>query len=50
MLVDNSMQTNIPGIFAAGDCIGGIFQISKAVYEGSKAGMEAIKFIRNLHK
>ena len=33
IVVDEQMQTNIPGIFAAGDCTGGLLQISKAVYE-----------------
>jgi len=40
------METNIKGIYACGDCTGGLFQISKAVYEGTKAGMEVIKYIR----
>lgn len=44
--VDEKMATNVPGLFAAGDCTGGILQISKAVYEGSRAGLEAIKFLR----
>lgn len=47
ILVDENMATNIPGLFAAGDCTGGLLQISKAVYEGAKAGMEAIKYLRN---
>ena len=35
--VDAHMQTNIEGIFAAGDCVGGLLQISKAVGEGAVA-------------
>ena len=27
-----------PGLFAAGDCTGGLLQVAKAVYEGAKAG------------
>ena len=46
IVVDKNMQTNIDGLFAAGDCTGGMLQISKAVYEGSKAGTEIIKYIR----
>lgn len=42
------MQTNVEGIYACGDCIGGLLQISKAVYEGAKAGLEVIKEIRGL--
>jgi len=41
------MATNIPGLYAAGDCTGGLLQISKAVYEGALAGTEIIKFLRN---
>ncbi len=47
IVVDENMATNLPGLFAAGDCTGGMMQIAKAVYEGAKAGMEAIKFVRN---
>ena len=46
-MVNEKMETNIKGIYACGDCTGGLLQISKAVYEGTKAGMEAIKFVRN---
>lgn len=46
ILVDENMQTNIPGLYACGDCTGGLLQIAKAVYEGAKAGIEAIKFVR----
>jgi len=40
------MNTNLPGIFACGDCTGGLLQISKAVYEGSIAGLSAIDFVK----
>lgn len=46
IVVDANMQTNLPGLYAAGDCTGGLLQISKAVYEGAKAGTELTKFIR----
>lgn len=42
------MQTNVKGIFACGDCVKGIMQISKAVYEGTIAGLSSIKYIKNL--
>ncbi len=45
--VDNKMETNIKGVYACGDCTGGILQISKAVYEGMVAGMSVIQFIKN---
>lgn len=46
--VNQSMETNIPGLFAAGDCTGGLLQVAKAVYEGANAGISAIKYIRSL--
>ena len=46
IIVDDNMSTNIKGIYACGDCVGGLLQISKAVYEGTKAGLEVIKYVR----
>lgn len=46
IVVDENMMTNIPGLYAAGDCTGGLLQISKAVYEGAKAGTEVVKRTR----
>ena len=39
--VDRKMATNLPGVFAAGDCTGGPLQVSKAVGEGLVAGQSA---------
>ena len=50
IVVNEKMETNIPGLYAAGDCTGGMLQVSKAVYEGSKAGTEAVKYIRENNK
>lgn len=47
ILVNENMQTNIPGLYAAGDCTGGLLQISKAVYEGTKAALKIIECSRN---
>lgn len=44
--VDKNMQTNIKGIFACGDCIEGIMQISKAIYDGTLAGLAVINYIK----
>ena len=44
--VDADGATNIPGLFAAGDCIGGLKQVAKAVHDGAQAGLAAIKFLR----
>ena len=30
------MQTTVPGLYAAGDCTGGLLQVAKAVYEGAR--------------
>ncbi len=48
--VNDKMQTNIKGLFAAGDCTGGLLQISKAVYEGAQAATEIIKYIKESKK
>lgn len=46
IVVNEKMETNIKGIYACGDCTGGLLQISKAVYEGTIAGLEVIQYIR----
>lgn len=43
--VDRGMATNLPGLFAAGDCTGGPLQVSKAAGEGLVAGQSASKWI-----
>ncbi len=43
---DPEQQTNLPGVFAAGDCLGGFLQISVAVGEGAKAARSAINYIK----
>ena len=35
IVVDDKMQTTVPGLYAAGDCTGGLLQVAKAVYEGA---------------
>lgn len=39
-------STAVPGIFAAGDCTGGLLQIAKAVSDGAQAALAAIQFVR----
>lgn len=46
IVVNENMETNIPGIYACGDCTGGLLQISKAVYEGAKAGLQAVRYLK----
>lgn len=44
--VDGEMQSSVPLLYAAGDCTGGMMQIAKAVYEGARAGTEAVRALR----
>jgi len=44
--VDAQGATNLPGVFAAGDCTGGVAQISTAVGQGAAAGLAAVGFCR----
>lgn len=46
IVVDSKYMTNIPGMFAAGDCIGGLLQVSKAVSDGANAGIYVIDYVR----
>lgn len=46
IVVDENMATSVPGLYAAGDCTGGMLQVAKAVYEGAKAGAELVKYLR----
>ncbi len=43
--VDRRMATNLPGVFAAGDCTGGSLQVSKAVGEGHVAALSACEYL-----
>ena len=45
--IDAHGATNVPGLFAAGDCTGGLLQIAKAVYQGAEAGLAAVRYLRN---
>ena len=43
---DEAQQTNLPGVFAAGDCVGRFLQISVAVGEGAIAARGAISHVK----
>ena len=43
--VDRSMATNLPGVFAAGDCTGAPYQIAKAAGEGQVAALSACAYL-----
>lgn len=46
LVLDENLMSTIPGLYAAGDCTGGILQVSVAVGEGARAGLAAIKYLR----
>lgn len=46
--VNRFMETNLPGVFAAGDCTGKPFQVAKAVGEGNTAVLQAISYLNTL--
>lgn len=50
ILVNENMETTIPGLYAAGDCTGGLLQVAKAVCDGAQAGINAGKYVRSLNK
>ena len=48
--VDRHMATNLPGLFAAGDCTGGPLQAAKAAGEGLIAGQSAAAYVADLER
>jgi thioredoxin reductase (NADPH) len=46
IMTNKEQETNIPGLFAAGDVCGPPFQVPKAVGEGCVAGLNAAKYAR----
>ena len=48
--VDENQMTNCEGVFAAGDCTGGLMQVSTSVGEGATAGQRASEFLRKSRK
>ncbi len=45
VIVDRDMNTNLAGVFAAGDCTGRPYQIAKAVGEGNIAAHTIIEYL-----
>lgn len=43
--VDRNMKTNIDGLYAAGDCAGKPYQLSKAAGEGQIAALNAVGYV-----
>ena len=48
--VNEEMETTVPGLYAAGDCTGGLLQVAKAVHDGAQAGISACQYVRKLLK
>jgi len=46
IVVDANMATALPGLYAAGDCTGGLKQVATAVAQGAQAALSIIKWIR----
>ena len=45
---NRKQETNIPGVYAAGDITGKPLQIAKAVGEGCVAGIEAAEYAKKI--
>lgn len=45
--IDEFCATNVPGLFAAGDCTDGLKQVSKAVADGAVAGTSAARYLKH---
>ena len=45
IIANRKMETNIPGCFAAGDCIGAPYQYIKAAGEGNIAALSAVSYL-----
>lgn len=43
--IDKNMATNIPGVYAAGDCTGPPYLLPKAVGDGAAAAINAVRYI-----
>jgi thioredoxin reductase (NADPH) len=50
ILVDDEQRTNLKGVYAAGDCTGGIFQVVFATAEGARAGINSCRYLRHIKK
>lgn len=48
IVVDDKYMTNIPGLFAGGDCIGGLLQIVKSASDGAHAAVAMNRYLKSL--
>lgn len=47
--VDSNQETNIKGIYATGDITGEPYQLSKALSDGMKAGINLANYVKNIN-
>lgn len=45
IVVNENMETTVKGLYACGDCTGGLLQVNKAVYEGAIAALDIVNNI-----
>ena len=45
IIVNRAMETNLPGVYAAGDCTGRPYQIAKSVGEGNIAAHSIVEYL-----
>lgn len=48
IMVNRNLETNLPGVYAAGDCTGPPYQVAKSVGEGQVAGLNASRYLSRL--
>lgn len=48
--VNSEYMTNIKGVYAIGDCIGGLLQVAKAVSDGANSAIYITKYLKNFDK
>jgi thioredoxin reductase (NADPH) len=46
LIVDSNLMTTVEGVFAAGDCIGGFWQVAKAVSDGAIVSKGIIQYVK----
>lgn len=47
IVTDESRRTSVPGVFAAGDCVGPPYQVAKAVGDGNIAALSASRYLED---
>ena len=50
IVVDENMASSVPGVFAAGDCVGRPYQIARAVGQGNTAALSADRYLKERDK